>query len=103
MASEIGSSATESAELAFAPRANDDQSGLIARGVVDESDTWIAMSDGDGVFHVESAELSERFFGIGSDLVIDAIDVPRRSFTTRRSTANDRGRYTQIRAEPGRP
>lgn len=103
MASEIRGRAAESAELPFAPGADHDQTGLIARGVVDEGNAWIAVSDGDGVLHAESPELLERFFGIGSDLVIDAIDVSRRPFATRRSAANDRGRYTQIRTEPGRP
>ena len=94
MASEIRRSPAESAELSFAPRADDDQAGLIARGVVDEGDARIAVSDGDGVLHPERAELLERFFGIGSDLVVDAIDVSRRPFAARGSAANDRGRYT---------
>jgi hypothetical protein len=56
LASEVRGGATEPAELAFAPGADHDQTGLIVSFVLEESDARIAAGNHDGVFHAEIAE-----------------------------------------------
>jgi len=76
VASEVGGGAAEPAELAFAPAADHDQTGLIGCRVLEESDARVAMGDDDGVFHAEVAEWFQRLFGVGSDAVLDLFRVP---------------------------
>jgi hypothetical protein len=100
MPGETRGGASKSAELALAPGADHGQAGLIACYILDESDAWIAVGDGERVVHTEMAELSECFFGVGPDAAVDTVDESWRPLRIGGRPTNDRGRHAQRCTEP---
>ena len=103
MANEVRGGAAEPAEMTCTPGADDYQTGLVACGGLGERDARVVVADLQRVLDSEIAELHKCRLGIVSDLFVVVFDVSRRPLAARVGAPNDRGRHTQIRAEPGRP
>ncbi len=103
MANEVRGGAAEPAEVTGTTGADDDQAGSVAWGSLRERDARVEVADLQRVLDIVIAELHKCLFGIGSDLVVVALEVSRRPLAARVGASNDRGRHTQISAESGRP